>query len=291
MTRNNDITNRGEDSGLNGSEGVLGEDPGISIRDVYKNDLRVNKGRDLVDRVEIEYSGARRARTINLGKMDLTDAEECYGVGAEGITMGGCEGEIASAVGDADIKGDKEMISTIWMDVENDVGWQPYVKDKIKEKTGKWERFLLKGNLGRRWIERTKEDGTIPRQIGHFVDSFRVMEKDQEVAAGMTAKDYVSLIAGASLRSGYRFKVRKNKLEKEMTKATDDEIEIDLDLDDLVVHLWKCNTPGIAKHMTFSNFLQFTLLFRSRNCRKTGVQCFIDVFQLHGYSLVVSANG
>ena len=119
MTRNNDITNKEEDWGLNGSEGVLGEDPGISIRDVYKNDLRVNKGRDLVDRVEIEYSGARRARTINLGKMDLTDAEELgYGIGAEGITLGGCEGGKVGVGGGAERKGDEEVISTIWMDVE-----------------------------------------------------------------------------------------------------------------------------------------------------------------------------
>ena len=29
-------------------------------------------------------------------------------------------------------------------------GWVTRVKDKIKEKTGKWERLLLKGNRGRR---------------------------------------------------------------------------------------------------------------------------------------------
>ena len=35
----------------------------------------------------------------------------------------------------------------------------------------------------------------------------------------------------------------------ELTKATDDEIEISLDLDNLVVHLWKNNTPGTVKGM------------------------------------------
>ena len=49
---------------------------------------------------------------------------------------------------------------------------------------------------------------------------------------------------------GYRLKALRKGLEKESTKATDDEIEINLDLDDLVVHLWRSNTPGTIKRLT-----------------------------------------
>jgi len=148
MTVNNDTTNKEEDWELTGSGGVLGEDFRVNNKDVYNNELGINK--DLVDRVEIEYSEARRACPINLGKMDSDDEGLGYGIGAEGTTLGGSEGRRVGASGGTEPIG--EVISTIWMDAENDLGWQPHVKDKIKEKTGKWERFLLKGNLGRRWI-------------------------------------------------------------------------------------------------------------------------------------------
>jgi hypothetical protein len=38
--------------------------------------------------------------------------------------------------------------------ISSDKGWVAVEKSKIKEKTGRWERLLLKSNLGRRWIER-----------------------------------------------------------------------------------------------------------------------------------------
>ena len=60
----------------------------------------------------------------------------------------------------------------------------------------------------------------------------------------------MSIITRASLRSGYRLSVRKKGLELELVKAVDDEIEIDVDIDNLVVLLWKCNTPGTVKLMT-----------------------------------------
>ena len=49
------------------------------------------------------------------------------------------------------------------------------VKDKIKEKTGKWERLLLKGNRGRRWFACMREDGKIPRSVGDFVLDLKTM--------------------------------------------------------------------------------------------------------------------
>ena len=38
-----------------------------------------------------------------------------------------------------------------------------------------------------------------------------------------------------------------------MTKSTDDEIEINLDLDNLVVLLWRSNTPGSVKGMEYKD--------------------------------------
>ena len=68
-------------------------------------------------------------------------------------------------------------------------------------------KTLLRSNLGRRWIERIKEEGAIPRQIGNFVNRFKTMVKDAEVNAIVRVEEIVSLIMRASLKSGYQLKV------------------------------------------------------------------------------------
>ena len=62
--------------------------------------------------------------------------------------------------------------------------------------------LLLSSNLGRRWIERIKDVGAIPRQIGDFVSRFKTMVKDAERNAVVAVEEIVSLLMRASLRSG-----------------------------------------------------------------------------------------
>ena len=57
----------------------------------------------------------------------------------------------------------------------------------------------------------------------------------------------------------------------ELTKATDDEIEISLDLDDLVVHLWRSNTPGTVKGMSHKDIALRRAAGVGFNERKTEV--------------------
>ena len=63
--------------------------------------------------------------------------------------------------------------------------------------------------------------------------------------------EYVEVIAVASQKSGYQFKIFRDGLEKKLTEAVDDELEIDLNLDGLVVDLWKCNTPSMTKRVNY----------------------------------------
>jgi hypothetical protein len=131
--------------------------------------------------------------------------------------------------------------------IKNDEGWVRLEKNNMGKGTGKWERLLLRSNLGRRWMERIKEMGAIPRHIGDFVSNFKTMVKDSELCSGLTVEEIMRLVVMASIRSGYRLRARRRGLEIELTKARDDEVEITIDLDDLVVHLWRCDTPGTAK--------------------------------------------
>jgi len=70
-----------------------------------------------------------------------------------------------------------------------DKGWVAKEKCKIKEKTGKCERLLLKSNLGRRWIERIRKDGLVPRQIWDFINNFKTMVNDAEGNTGISAEE------------------------------------------------------------------------------------------------------
>ena len=94
-----------------------------------------------------------------------------------------------------------------------------------------------------------RKDGTIPRSIGDFVLDLRTMMEDVEMSKEIESEEYIDVIATAAQRSGYRFKIFRGGLEKKLTEAVDDEMEIDLNLDGLVVDLWRCNTPSTRKRV------------------------------------------
>ena len=89
---------------------------------------------------------------------------------------------------------DEDTNKMAWGRIKSDEGWVRSEKNKIQEKTGKWERLLLRSNLGRRWIERIKEEGSIPRHTGDFVSRFKTMVKDAELNAAVNVQEIVNLI-------------------------------------------------------------------------------------------------
>ena len=97
--------------------------------------------------------------------------------------------------------------------------------------------------------------GAIPRQVGDFVSEFKKMVEDAELNSMTTVEEILCLILKASLRSGYRLTVVRDGLKMELAKATDDEIEISLDLNVLVVHLWRRNMPGMVKGLAHSKIV------------------------------------
>jgi hypothetical protein len=200
-----------------------------------------NRDREYLE-TDIEYCGTHTASYRELGgagcigKTDINSIKESV-VGEELDRQ-------ERKTGDHTDTG--EIESALWR-IENDEGWVRLERNNMEKLTGKWERLLLRSNLGRRWMERIKELGAIPRHIGDFVSKFETMVKDSELSAGMTLEEIMKLVVTASLRSGYRLKARRSGSELELTKAKDDEVEITIDLDDLVVHLWRRNTPGTVK--------------------------------------------
>jgi hypothetical protein len=111
-------------------------------------------GRVMIDRADIEYCGTRRASHRELGEVGCVDQSDTNGIKETGMD-GEPDGMERRMGGYTDVG----VIEAALGRLRSYEGWVRLEENNMEKKTGKWERLLLRSNLGRRWMERIKEMG------------------------------------------------------------------------------------------------------------------------------------